>query len=190
VNDIDSVLAAELELLSPRVPAAPNWNDVLARAGARRRAPKVIALAATLVLVVLVATPALGLLSRDRPRLQFGADLRAVAGSGTGTFRATPLRTFRHPGSKRVFFPQAFSATLTFSGLSGPATSARLRITPRHPAGDAVVVRLCAPCRSGTTLVVRRRGLLLVAIGGRATVEVATAAHPGGELRGRVSRLR
>jgi hypothetical protein len=190
VNDIDPAFAAELELLSPRIPVAPDWSDVLGRAGVRRRrTPRAVALAASISLGVLAATPALGLLSRDRPRLEFGADLHAVAGSGTGTFRATPLRTFRHPGSKRVFFPPAFSATLTFSGLSGPATSARLRIAPRQ-GGAPTVVRLCAPCHSGTTLVVRRRGLLLVAIDGRATIEVATTAHPGGELRGPVKRLR
>jgi hypothetical protein len=191
VNDVDPAFAAELELLSPRVPVAPDWSDVLARAGTRRpRTARAVALAAAgVVLVVLAATPALGLLTRDRPRLQFGAELHAVAGSGTGTFRATPLRAFRHPGSKRVFFPPAFSATLTFSGLSGPATSARLRIAARHGTAPTVVP-LCAPCHSGTTLVVRRRGLLLVAIDGRATVEVATTAHPGGELRGKVVRLR
>jgi hypothetical protein len=192
VNDIDPAFAAELELLSPRVPVAPDWSDVLARAGVRRptRTPRAIVLAAaSLVLVVLAATPALGLLSRERPALRFGADLHAVAGSGTGTFRATPLRTFRHPGSNRVFFPPAFSSTLTFGGLSGPATSARLRIAARR-GGRPAVVQLCAPCRSGTTLVVRRRGLLLVAIDGRATIEVATAAHPAGELRGNVVRLR
>jgi hypothetical protein len=189
VNDIDPAFAAELELLSPRVPAVPDWDDVLTRAGVRRRPPRRVALAATLALVALVAGPALGLLTRDHPRLQFGAELHAVAGSGTGTFRATPLRTIRHPGSKRLFFPPGFSATLKFSGLSGPATSARLRIA-RPDGRTAAVVKLCAPCRSGTTLIVRRRGLLLVAIGRRATVEVATAAHPGGELRGKVTRLR
>jgi hypothetical protein len=189
MTDVDASIAAELELLSPRVSTAPDWNDVLARAGVRRHTPPLVALAAALVLV-LAAAPALALLARDRPRLEFGADLHPVAGSGSGTFRATPLRTFRHPRSTRVFSPPAFSAKLTFSGLSGPATSARLRIAPSRPGGPATVVRLCAPCRSGTTLLVRRRGLLLVAIDGRATVEVATAAHPRGELRGKVTRLR
>jgi hypothetical protein len=76
---------------------------------------------------------------------------------------------------------------LTYRGLSGPATAARLRVAPlARGRGTGYVIQLCAPCRSPVRGLLRRRGLMLVLLTGRATVEVATAAHPDGELQGRV----
>lgn len=196
MNELHPTVTAVLDRLSPVRPAAPDWPDVLARAGASRRTPRALALAALVVLLALLAAPAFGLGGPIRTLLGVGerqqptlvAKLRPVAGSGSGEFVATPLRGFRHVGSSRVAgFTTAVSYRLRFRGLSGPVTSARLRVRPlRGRPGSGFTVRLCGPCSSGAQIVLRRRGILLVLLTGRGTVEVATRSHPGGELRGRV----
>jgi hypothetical protein len=149
---------------------------------------------ATAAAVALLATPALGIQGKvgallgvdGRSRLHFVAILKPVAGHGTGTVDATPVRAFTHVGSDRTIgFAQAISVRVEFGGLSGAATVARIRVTaPRRPSGKGFAVRLCGPCSPGTTVVIRRRGLILALFDGRATAEIATAAHPNGELRG------
>jgi hypothetical protein len=190
VNEFDPALSAELERLAPPLTAVPDWDEVLSRAAVRRRAAHALAPATLLALVALLAAPALGLLGSSSPGVRFAADLHAVAGAGSGSFTATPLRAFMHRGSKRVLgFTPAFRFTLRFEGLSGPVTSARIRVAPPAGGRTGYTVRLCAPCRSGARLVLIRRGLALALSGGRGTVVVATARHPDGELRGRVRRV-
>jgi hypothetical protein len=196
VNEFDPALAGELEWLSPPSTVAPDWTDVLARAGYRRRPVGAVVMAVLLVGIALLAAPALGvqgkvreLLGVDaRPHLRFVAELQPVAGSGSGTVVAMPLRAFTRVGSDRtVGFTQTIGVTVRFSGLSGTATAARIRLVPpSRAAGRGFVVRLCGPCVSGTTLVIHRRGVILALLTGRATAEVATAAHPDGELRGQM----
>jgi hypothetical protein len=198
MNELDPAVTAVLDRLSPVRPAAPDWPDVLASAGARRRTPRSLALAALVLVLALLAAPAFGLGGPirtllgvgERQQLRLVAKLRPVAGSGSGSgeFVATPLRSFRHVGSSRVAgFTPAVSYTLRYRGLSGPVTSARLRVRPmRGGRGSGFTVRLCGPCPSGAQVVLRRRGIMLVLLTGRGTVEVATRRHPGGELRGRV----
>jgi len=197
VNEFDPALARELDRLAPTSAAALDWNDVLARAGHRRRRPVGVAAGAVLVLVVaLLATPALGIRGRvgqllgvhARPHVRLVAELTPVSGSGSGTVTATPVNSFTHVGSDRtVGFLRTISVTVRFTSLSGAATAGRIRVTPpRGSSGTGFVVRLCGPCTSGTTVVVRRRGLFLALLTGRGTAEIATAAHPDGELRGRI----
>jgi hypothetical protein len=196
VNEFDPALARELDRLAPPSRATLDWNDVLGRAGHRRRAVGVAAGAVLVLVVALLATPALGIRGtvgqllgvHARPHLRFVAELTPVSGSAAGTVTATPVNSFTHVGSDRtVGFTQILSVTLRFSGLSGPATAGRIRVTPpRGSSGTGFLVRLCGPCNSGTTVVVRRRGLILALLTGRGTAEIATAAHPDGELRGRI----
>ena len=100
MTDVDSTLAAALERLAPRVPASPDWAEVLTRAGSRRRGVRWVALALAAALVALAAAPAFGLhglfRADKRPRVHFAAELQAVAGSGSGSFTAEPLRSFWH----------------------------------------------------------------------------------------------
>jgi hypothetical protein len=202
VRDRDPALSSALDRLVPPAVATPDWPDVLDRAGVRRRAPRTATVAVVLAGLALLAAPALGLRGHlrtllggaERPQLRFAADLRPTSGHGSGSFVTAPLRIFRPVGSKRVVgFTQTLGFTLRFRGLSGPATAARLRIAPpRRSGGTGSTVLLCSPCRSGRVGILRRRGLILVLMTGRGTVEIATAHHPDGELRGvvRPSRRR
>jgi hypothetical protein len=197
MTEFDSVLAGVLDRLAPADGGAADWPDVLARA--HRPARRVLAAtgvaAAAAALAVGVATPALGLETQfrgllgldKRPRIAVAAHLLPVAGSGSGTFTASPPTVLAPVGGKRpVGFPLRIDYVLTFRGLSGPATEARLRVTPPiRGKGSGFVVRLCAPCRSPLRGSVSHVGLGLALLTGRITAEVATAAHPDGELHGR-----
>jgi len=196
VTDFDPVFAASLDRLAPEEPAAPDWGDVLARSGRggrRRAAWAAVAAAAAAALGVGVATaagvetPLRGLLGLDkRPVLTATAKLLPVAGSGSGTFSARPGPILVPIGQKRPLgFPLRISYVMTFRGLSGPATEARLRVAPpiRRP-GIGFVVRLCGPCRSPAHGWATHRDLVMALLTGRVTVEIATAKHPDGELRG------
>lgn len=77
---------------------------------------------------------------------------------------------------------------LSVSGLSGPATSAALHIAPvGHSA--APLMTMCAPCQTIShgmlTVTTTQAGSLT---SDAAYVDVATAAHPGGEIRGQITR--
>lgn len=86
------------------------------------------------------------------------------------------------PGQWRLFW------RLTVSGLSGPATAAAIHMAvPGHTA--APVFAMCAPCGSithGSLVVTPDQANTL--LGGGAYVDVDTAAHPGGEIRGQIVR--
>ena len=96
-------------------------------------------------------------------------------GPGTGTLDAT-LDT----ASKKLTY------TLTFSGLSGPATSAHFH----GPAGMGVVGSvevpisgLTSPSHGSATLT---KSQVADMKAGRVYVNIHTAANPGGEIRGQV----
>jgi hypothetical protein len=200
VNDFDPALTRELDRLAPSSAAALDWNDVLTRAGHRRHPTGALVTAGVVVAVALLAAPALGIQrtvghllgihSGSRPG--FVAALTPLAGSGSGTMIAAAAVPFTPVGSERtVGFARRLAVTIRFSGLSGPATAGRIRVAPpRGSSRGTYVVRLCGPCHSGTTVLVHRRGLLLALMAGRGTGEIATAAHPNGELRGRLIATR
>jgi CHRD domain len=77
---------------------------------------------------------------------------------------------------------------LSVSGLSGPVTAADIQIAPARNAAP-LALTLCAPCRpvSQGHLVVTP-GQAAALLGNAAYANVATAAHPGGEIRGRIVR--
>ena len=199
MTEIDPALARTLERLAPCEPAPPAWDDVLSRARRGRRGRMLAGAAVAAVVAVAVvglATPALGLetpfrglLGFDkRPPLELTAHLTAVAGSGSGTFFARPFASFTPVGSGRAAgFPPHVGYLLAYRGLSGKATEVRLRAAPPiRGKGTGFVVHLCGPCKSPMRGTIRHPGLALALLVGRVSVEVATAAHPDGELRGRV----
>jgi hypothetical protein len=76
--------------------------------------------------------------------------------------------------------------SMTFDGLTGPATAAHIHVAPRGQAG-AVVVPLCAPCTSPAsgTATVDAATLAAIQTGG-AYVNVHTDRNRAGEIRGQV----
>ena len=144
MNNVDPALALELDRLAPRGAAAPDWNDVLARSGHGRPPVGGVAAAIVVLVVALLATPALGIRStvgdllgiHGGPRAAFIAALTPVAGSGTGTVIAAPAMAFTPVGSqKKLGFSPSLAVTIRFSGLSGPATTGRM---PGHIRRSAV----------------------------------------------------
>lgn len=77
---------------------------------------------------------------------------------------------------------------MTYSGLSGPATGAALHVAPPgHSA--AALTRICAPCAPvshGSMALTTNQASSLTS--NSAYVDVSTAAHPGGEIRGQIVR--
>ena len=77
--------------------------------------------------------------------------------------------------------------TLSFSGLTGPATAAHIHMAPKGKEGP-VVVPLCGPCKSAVTKTVPISASVIAAIKkGDAYVNVHTARYPNGEIRGQLA---
>jgi hypothetical protein len=75
---------------------------------------------------------------------------------------------------------------LTFSRLTGKAIAAHIHTGARGKAG-AVIVPLCAPCRSGARGQVTVNASVLTALeSGRTYVNVHTPKNPAGEIRGQL----
>jgi hypothetical protein len=86
------------------------------------------------------------------------------------------------PGQWRLFW------RISYSGLSGPATSAGIHMAPsghNAPAAFAMCAP-CAPISHGSMAVTADQATSL--LGNAAYVDVATAAHPDGEIRGQITR--
>jgi CHRD domain len=97
-----------------------------------------------------------------------------------GTFTATVTRT----GTSGVI-----TWRLTFSKLSGRAIAAHIHSGARGKAG-AVIVPLCAPCRSGARGRATVNESVLNALESGATyVNVHTKKNPAGEIRGQIAAV-
>ena len=97
-----------------------------------------------------------------------------------GTFTATVTRT----GTSGVI-----TWRLTFSKLSGRAIAAHIHSGARGKAG-AVIVPLCAPCRSGARGRATVSESVLNALESGATyVNVHTKKNPAGEIRGQIAAV-
>ena len=77
--------------------------------------------------------------------------------------------------------------TLTFSGLTGPATAAHIHLGAMGKSGN-VVVPLCGPCKSGQSGIATLNASVLKAAGKHLLyVNVHTAKNPAGEIRGQLA---
>jgi Cu/Zn superoxide dismutase len=77
---------------------------------------------------------------------------------------------------------------LTFRKLSGTADAAHIHMAPKGAAGD-VIVALCGPCKNGAKGTATVDAATIDALlTGNAYVNVHTAANPGGEIRGQISK--
>jgi CHRD domain len=75
---------------------------------------------------------------------------------------------------------------LTFSKLTGPATAAHIHMAKKGVAG-AVVVPLCAPCKTGQSGTAKLSASLMSAFKKHLLyVNVHTAKNPAGEIRGQL----
>jgi Ca2+-binding RTX toxin-like protein len=99
----------------------------------------------------------------------------ARAGGGVFTATLTPTGA----GATLVW-------RLTFRRLTGKAVAAHIHRGTVGRAGG-IVVRLCAPCRSGARGTAQVRGGGIPS--GTAYVDVHTKKNPKGEIRGQISRL-
>ena len=77
-------------------------------------------------------------------------------------------------------------ATLTYSGLTGPALQAHIHTGKLGVSGN-VIVPLCAPCTSGKTGTYKISKAIVKALeSGDTYVNVHTAKNPAGEIRGQI----
>jgi len=77
--------------------------------------------------------------------------------------------------------------TLTFAGLTGPATAAHIHMGAKGASGN-VVVPLCAPCKSPAKGTAKVTGSLKSAFAKHDLyVNVHTAKNPNGEIRGQLA---
>jgi CHRD domain len=109
----------------------------------------------------------------------------------SGTQEVPPVTT-QGKGSAEISFDAAskkLSWTVTYSGLSGPATAAHFHgpAEPGKNAGVAVPIpnQATSPVTGSATLTEAQAADLT---GGRYYVNIHTAANPGGELRGQVTK--
>ena len=137
------------------------------------------------LVVLAVGVAALGLATTAGSRVtpdHFTAHMNAAqevpkqavpAMAGTGTFTSSILG-------------RDMSWRLTFSHLSGPALAAHIHVGKVGAAG-AIIVPLCAPCKSGVHKTLALTPPQLSAIGkGNTYVNVHTKKNPAGEIRGQL----
>ena len=78
--------------------------------------------------------------------------------------------------------------TLTFSGLTGPATAAHIHMGGMHQSGP-VVVPLCGPCKAKESGTATLTAAVLKALKvHKLYVNVHTAKNAAGEIRGQVAQ--
>jgi CHRD domain len=112
--------------------------------------------------------------------LSGAAEVPPVAGSGSGTVEASfDAKT------------NMLNWTVTYTGLSGPATAAHFH-GPAMPGANAGVVvpitgALASPIKGSAVLTAAQAADLMA---GKWYVNVHTAANPGGEVRGQVTAAR
>jgi hypothetical protein len=130
----------------------------------------------TLGAAIALAGPALA--EKMKAKLDGKAEVPANASTATGSADID-----YDPATKKL------SWKLTYSGLSGPATSAQFHgpAAAGKNAGDAVAIpkATSSPVEGSATLTDAQAADLMA---GRYYVNIHTAANPGGEIRGQVTR--
>ena len=92
-----------------------------------------------------------------------------------------------HGTFKATLNGNTLSWTLTFSGLTGPATAAHIHMGAKGASGP-VVVPICGPCKSPVKGSAKVSGSLKSAFAQhKLYVNVHTAKNPGGEIRGQLA---
>lgn len=126
---------------------------------------------------VIVASPALAETVSFKAELKASEEVPPNDGKGTGTVTAT-----YDTASKKLTWKG------NYSGLSGPATMAHFHgpAEPGKNAGVAVpITPSTSPFENSANLTDAQAADLLA---GRWYVNVHTAAHPGGEIRGQLAK--
>jgi hypothetical protein len=173
VNTFVPEVAAALDAAVPPVPVEARWEDVLRRAGIRRRRSRTRMFLAAAVLAVVApalaaATLTIAKLAPGEPRVSSRV-VDATLGVDA-TFSAQPRAGFSHVGSRRwIGFTRAFRWTLTFEDRPPQPVTARLLVR-----GSFVTLcRACPTDATGTIQLGRRVPLLLLERRGRLTLSVA-----------------
>jgi hypothetical protein len=141
-------------------------------------------LSASLFAVLLLVGCADGMMTAQAPA---GVALRATL---SGAQEVPPVNT-AGGGSANITYDQAskrLSWTVTYGGLTGPATAAHFHgpAGPGQNAGVALPIQLGpSPVAGQATLTDAQAADLLA---GRWYLNIHTAAHGGGEIRGQVTR--
>jgi hypothetical protein len=131
--------------------------------------------------------------------LAFGAAVVLAAPVGAETFKATlngksevPPTTSPATGTADINYDPAskkLTYTLTYSGLTGPATAAHFHgpAEPGKNAGVAIAIPNAtkSPVKGSATLTAAQAADLE---SGKYYINVHTAANPGGEIRGQVTK--
>jgi CHRD domain len=135
-----------------------------------------IAVSATVAVGLLMAAFALAASTTWKATLNAKQEVPAPTGaSGKGTFKGTVSG-------------KTLKWKLTFSGLTGPATAAHIHMGAKGVAG-AVVVPLCAPCKSPVSGSAKLTPALLTAFKAhKLYVNVHTAKNANGEIRGQLAK--
>ena len=131
--------------------------------------------------------------------LAFGAAVVFAGSASAETFKATlngksevPPTTSPATGTADIDYNPAtkkMTWTLTYSGLTGPATAAHFHgpAEPGKNAGVAIAIpkATSSPAKGSATLTAAQAADLEA---GKYYVNVHTAANPGGEIRGQVTK--
>ena len=124
----------------------------------------------------LLASPAMAEVVKYKATLDGSQQSPPVTTKGKGT------ATFTFDTAKKKL-----SWNVKYSGLSGPATAAHIH-AGRPGRSGAVLIPLCAPCRTGATGTVAVPAAAMQAVLSGATyVNVHTKKNPGGEVRGQLT---
>ena len=136
------------------------------------------AIFATLALVTTVAVTGPAFADKYKAALDGKQEVPATASAGTGTADID-----YDPASKKL------SWKLTYTGLSGPATAAHFHGPAEVGKNAGVEVAIpgatSSPAEGSATLTEAQAADLT---GGKLYINVHTAANPGGEIRGQVTK--
>ena len=140
---------------------------------------KLIVVLVTGTALVLVAVAFAATTYRVKASLTPGADVPKPKGAAhaKGSFVGTYVEN--KTGA-------VLKATLTFSGLTGPAMQAHIHTGKPGVSGN-IIVPLCGPCTSGKTGTYKISKTVVKWLeSGNTYVNVHTAKNPAGEIRGQI----